>query len=200
MKTLPELLRDADPLASEPARTAHERLMSRQLVLDAPRAGERPPQRRAVVVAIAAVMLTVIGAGFFEWSRTAVDVVAAVRFEARLAEDTPASGLRAVTVGSGRIIYLHQEAIVGNSDIAQAQVVQGIGASTFGVSVTFNRDGAAKMSSATHGHVGKPIAVLIDGQVVAAPTLRSPISASAVISGDFTKAEADRIASGILGR
>ncbi len=200
MKTLQELLRDADPLPSERARTSHERLTSRQVVLDAPRAVERPPQRREVVVVIAALMLTAIGAGFFEWSRTAVDVVAAVRFEARLAEDTPASGLRAVTVGSGRIIYLHQETIVTNSDIAQAHVVQGIGASTFGVSVTFNRYGAVRMSNATQGHIGKTIAILIDGQVAAAPTLRSPISASAVISGDFTKAEAERIAGGIVGR
>jgi hypothetical protein len=36
-----------------------------------------------------------------------------------------------------------------------------------------------------------------DGQVVMAPTLRSPIGSSAVITGKFTKAEAERIANGL---
>ena len=41
------------------------------------------------------------------------------------------------------------------------------------------------------------MAILIDGEVVMAPTVRVPIGASAVISGDFSKAEAERIINGI---
>ena len=41
------------------------------------------------------------------------------------------------------------------------------------------------------------MAILIDGQVVMAPVLRTPISASAVVTGNFTKAEAERIVNGI---
>jgi len=200
VKTLQEVLRDVDPLANE-VRGAHDRVAMRAAVVDAPRAAERPPQRRAVVVAVAAAVLTAIGAGFFEWSRTAVDVVAAVRFEARLAEEQPGTGLREAVISlAGRKIYLHPEAILTNGDIAGAQVVPGSTASTFGVAISLTRDGASKIFGATQGHVGKPIAILIDGQVVTAPTLRSPISTAGVISGDFTKAEAERIASGILGR
>ena len=201
MKTLRELLRDADPLANEPMGSAQERRTIRASVLNAPRVAERPPQRRAVVVAIAAVVLAGIGAGFFEWSRAAVDVVAAVRFEAHLAEEQPGAGLREIVVSlSGRRIYLHPETILTNSDIAAAQVVPGNSASRFGVAVSLTRDGASKMFSATQSHIGKPIAILVDGQVVTAPTVRGAISTTGVISGDFTKAEADRIAAGILGR
>jgi preprotein translocase subunit SecD len=39
--------------------------------------------------------------------------------------------------------------------------------------------------------------MLIDGEVVAAPTLKSPIGDAAVISGDFTQSEAQRIADGM---
>ena len=53
---------------------------------------------------------------------------------------------------------------------------------------------------ATGGHVGRPLAVLIDGEVVMAPVLRSPITTSAVTSGDFTQPEAERIVAGIVGR
>jgi len=201
MTTLPELLREADPVANESPRTVRQRRMSRQAILDARRAAPKPPRRRAVVIAIAALVVTAVGRGVFKWSRASVDLVAAVRFEAHLAEEQPGSGLREAVVGlSGRRIYLHQEAILTNSDIAGAQVVPANTAATFGVAIALTRDGASRIFSATQGHVGRPIAILIDGQVLTAPTLRAPISTAGVISGDFTKAEAERIASGILGR
>jgi preprotein translocase subunit SecD len=59
------------------------------------------------------------------------------------------------------------------------------------------RGGARKMRDATASHVGRPIAILIDGNVVMAPTLRDPISADALITGDYSRAEAERIVNGI---
>ena len=96
------------------------------------------------------------------------------------------SGLReAVISGSGRKIYLHPETVVTNSDIAQAEVIQGDGASTFNVSVTFNAGGAAKMLRASQNHIGRPLAILLDGEVVMAPVVRSAVSTSAMISGRY---------------
>jgi len=68
------------------------------------------------------------------------------------------------------------------------------------VALTFNDAGAGRIAIATGRHVGRPLAILIDGTVVMAPVLRSPITTSAVISGDFTRAEAERIVAGIVGR
>jgi preprotein translocase subunit SecD len=153
------------------------------------------------MVAIAALTLIGIAGGSRYWSQGAVDLVAAVRFEVRLAEENPADGLReAVVSGAGKRIYLHQETVVTNSDIAQAQVTPGAAASTFDVTVTFNADGAAKMLRASQSHIGRPLAILVDGEVVIAPVVRSRITASAVISGNYTRAEAERIVAGILGR
>ena len=198
MKTMADVLRDADPLSYEPERGERERRLSRQRVLDAP----LPPQavrampRRAFVIAMAAGVV-IAAAGY--WSRAAVDVVAAVRFEARLAEENPGSGLRAARV-SDRTIYLHEETVLTNSDIATAQLVAGSTTSTFGVAVTFTADGAARMARASGSHVGRPLAILIDGEVVMAPVIRSAIGASALISGSFSRAEAERIVAGIVGR
>jgi preprotein translocase subunit SecD len=97
---------------------------------------------------------------------------------------------------SGRVIYLHPEIVVDNDDIAQSWVLQD-GADRFGVSVQFLPAGAERMRQATATHVGRPMAMLIDGAVVMAPVVRSPISDSAVISGNFTQAEAERIADGM---
>lgn len=51
--------------------------------------------------------------------------------------------------------------------------------------------------AATGNHIGKPVAILIDGQVVVAPALRATIGGSAVVSGNFTKEQAERFANGI---
>jgi hypothetical protein len=201
MKTLPELLRDADPLGYEPPRGAQQRRMSRQGILDSPGVVQALPRRRFVIEAVVALTLIGITAGSRYWSSVGVDVVAAVRFEVRLAEEAPASGLREVVIsGSDRRIYLDQETVVTNSDIAQAQVVEGDAGSTFSVAITFNADGAAKMLRASQSHIGRPQAILLDGEVVMAPVVRSPITTAATISGNFTRAEAERIVAGIIGR
>ena len=202
MKTLRDLLREADPLGDEPHWAADERRVSREVVVAAPRAAVRSPLQRvafAVIVALTLIATMVVGSHF--WSRAAVDVAAAVRFEVRLAEENRASGLREAPISrSGRTIYFPQEVVVTNGDIAQAQVVQGDDASRFSVMVAFTDEGAEKMFRATQNHIGRPLAILVDGEVVVAPVVRAPISSSAVIDGNFTKAEAERIADGILGR
>jgi len=63
--------------------------------------------------------------------------------------------------------------------------------------VRLNAAGADKMRRATMNHLGRPVAILIDGEVVSVPTVKSPIGAAAVISGDFTRADAERIAQGM---
>jgi preprotein translocase subunit SecD len=56
------------------------------------------------------------------------------------------------------------------------------------------------MRAATAGHLGRPVAVSIDGLVVMAPAVRSPIAAHAVVTGDFTREEAERIVRGLAAR
>jgi len=118
--------------------------------------------------------------------------------EVRLAEAQPAAGLiEASLSGSSRKIYLHREIVVTNADVVQARVVPGTTGADFSVTVAFSREGAAKMAQATAAHVNKPLAILINGQVVTAPTLRDPVSDSAVIAGDFTSSEAAAIAAAL---
>src|SRR5947208_13536420 len=110
MKTLPDLLREADPLGYELPRSAQERRRSRAAILDSPHVVEELPRRRIVIGAVVALTLLGFAASFRYLSRVGADVVAAVRFEVRLAEENPANGLReAVVSGTGRRIYLHQE-------------------------------------------------------------------------------------------
>jgi preprotein translocase subunit SecD len=151
----------------------------------------------AVLAAITVMLVVAVFLGARMWSPFVSDVQAAVRFEVRLAEEKPAPGLREAKVGdSGRSVYLHAETIVSNSDIASAGAVES-GPSEYRVDVRFTQSGAEKMRAATAGHVGKLAAILLDGQVVMAPVIRSPIGASAEITGHFSKAQAEKIANGI---
>ena len=126
------------------------------------------------------------------------DLQAAVRFEVKLAEDKPSPGLVEVKASGGvRSVYLHRQVVVSNTDIASAYVLPDNAAGQFAVAVEFTSSGAKKMLRATATHIGKPMAILIDGQLAMAPLLRSPISTPAVVTGIFTKAEAERIANGI---
>ena len=114
------------------------------------------------------------------------------------ASSVPGDGLVEKQIdGSDQVMYLHPEIVVTNGDIAQSSVAPGNGPAEFWISVEFTPAGTQKMRQATAEHVGRPVAILIDGEVVAAPRLRSPISTSAVISGDFGRAEAETIVDGI---
>jgi hypothetical protein len=202
MKTIRELLQDADPLQHEPNQPSQERAQCRQAVMSGASHVTSPDStllrsRRPILVAMLAVIATAV-VGSSLWPHGTVDVRAAVRFEVRLAEDGPAAGLRAARVlGADHTVYLHPEVIVTNSDIAKAHVVPGNSPAHFGVGIEFKAAGAEKMRTATAGHLGRPIAILIDGGVVMAPTVRSPISALAEINGDLTRADAERIVNGI---
>jgi preprotein translocase subunit SecD len=141
----------------------------------------------------AAAIVVTAAVGYVSVSK---QVLAAVGFEVRLAEDRPAPGLIVAQVGnSTRLIYLHPEAVVTNDDIAQSSVVEN--GHSYEISVELLPPGADRMRQATASHVGRPVAILLDGSVVMAPTVRSPIDGSAMITGDFTRADAERIAAGV---
>ena len=195
MKSLTEVLRDADPLRHDISWDAHDRQIVRHVIATTPRVTGERRRTFPIAVILAVALVAAVSVPWYFWSGA---VAAAVRFEVRLAEDTPGVGLReAPVLNSNRKVYLHQEVILSNSDVTRAQVIEGSTASTFGIGVTFTPEGATRMFRVTRSHIGRPLAILIDGEVAVAPIVRSPISASAVLSGHYTKAEAERIAIGI---
>ena len=205
MSDIRELLQDADPIRHESSTSLEQRGVQRRLILAAVSSGEgrteaipKPRSRAAFFIMVASIVILALFLGGHLWSPIVQDVHAAVRFEVRLAEDGPGPGLREAKVsGTDRSIYLHEEAIVTNGDISEARVIHVDAAYTVGIK--FNKAGAKKMREATAKHIGKPVAILLDGQVVMTPVLRSPIDTAAEISDSFTKTEAEKVANGIVG-
>ena len=201
MSRLRDLLQDADPLRHEAPRLDAERERIRTTILRGTPAPPAPPAlTRLSIVATLAIAIVVAALGYAIWTHGSTPVLAAVRFEMRLAEDRPTPGLVVAQLpDSGRLIYLHPEIVVTNDDLAQSSVI-GDGSGGFGVAVVFLPPGAERIRQATSGHIGRPVAMLIDGRVVMAPVVRSAIGESAVITGHFTQSEATRIADGIAPR
>ena len=202
MTRLRHLLQSADPLRYESDDVERGRDRLRQTIMAAASAGSTSQHVRhrmslAVLVTVASVIVALVIVGSQIWLRAGGTVQAAVRFEVRLAEDQPAAGLEATRVAANRTIYLHREVIVTNADIARSSVIPGATPSQFWIDVRLNSAGAEKMRQATTNHIGKPVAIIIDGDVVSAPTVKSPIGGAAVISCDCTRADAERIVNGM---
>jgi preprotein translocase subunit SecD len=121
-----------------------------------------------------------------------------VKFEIRLAESKAAAGLTEATVeGSKNKVYLHKEAALTRADIAGARATVD-SADKPAVEVVLTEAGRKKLAKLTEGHKGKPLAVLVDGKVIAAPIVRDRIGGEkALITGEFSKEDATRIARGI---
>jgi preprotein translocase subunit SecD len=125
---------------------------------------------------------------------------AAVRVELRLAEIEPKEGLiEVIDPYSSKKIFLHKDPLITNQDIIEARVVENdLGEPE--IVVTFSGSAEQKMREATDAHRGKPMAILIDGKVISAPTIRSRIGSSAAIDGKFSRQEAERIARGLASQ
>lgn len=68
------------------------------------------------------------------------------------------------------------------------------------ISIVLTKDGARKFYLLTKENIGKPIAIVIDNQIVSIPKVQSEIMGGKVsISGDFTEKEIDRMIEKLKG-
>lgn len=120
-----------------------------------------------------------------------------IQVEFHWAEGAPGKGLTEARVPkTGESIYLHKEALITNQDIIEAQALED--SSTRGgykIALVFTKQAAERMAKATERSDGKRLAVLVEGRVISAPFLSGSIHDKAVITGEITKVEAERIAS-----
>src|SRR6185436_10188422 len=98
-----------------------------------------------------------------------------INIEIFLAEHLPAKGLTAATVQNTRErIYIHERAFITNNDIIEAHVV-GPFYGEFNVEATLTDEAAVRMSKISQAHRGRPLAIVVDKQVVSAPIIVSEI-------------------------
>lgn len=124
-----------------------------------------------------------------------------VLLEFRACETSATAGFLPMTSAeSQKTIYVSQEAALSNEDVASSRVImdpQG----NYNIQIEFTEVGAIKLANATEQSLNKPLGILVDGRLICAPIVNEKIEGGkALISGQFTKEEAERIANGIVGK
>ncbi len=85
---------------------------------------------------------------------------------------------------------------MSNSDVESAWVTQAD--SGCQVEVRLTHEGAEKLARLTRSHIGEQLALVIDGEVVMTPTIRSEIGQGLVLlTGDFSDPDCEEIARGL---
>ncbi|HEX5273036.1 MAG TPA: hypothetical protein VFW33_21210 [Gemmataceae bacterium] len=124
----------------------------------------------------------------------------AAKFEIRRAETKPAEGLTEAKVeGTDEKVYLHKEAELTAKDVAKARVVEDKKSGP-AVEIVFTEEGQKKAAKLSEAHKDKPLAILVDGKVVAAPVVRDKLGAKGLITGKFTKEQAEKLAKSLGGK
>jgi len=121
-----------------------------------------------------------------------------VILEFRIAEDHPAPDLtEMVFEPTGEIFYLHKEVLVNQNDVKSAAFVMQQGQPA--VELILTSDGVKKFKELTAQNVGKKCGMVLNGKLLSAPVIRDTIPGGrAIITGVFTKVEAEAIANELM--
>lgn len=114
-----------------------------------------------------------------------------------LAESQPAEGLTKTTIArSDETIYLHSEPVITSSDIASARATMGNNGQP-AISLHFTPAGSKKLKQATAANLGERLAIVVHGTTISAPKIISVIATDAMVTGQFSQEEAEKIAEAI---
>ncbi|WP_316862360.1 protein translocase subunit SecD [uncultured Cohaesibacter sp.] len=100
------------------------------------------------------------------------------------------------TEQSNRVPYLvNKRVLISGDELDDAQPTFDSRTNEPVVSFRFNTSGAKKFARVTEQNVGLPFAIVLDDEVISAPTIREPIrGGSGIISGSFTAESANDLA------
>src|SRR5262249_374111 len=118
------------------------------------------------------------------------------RIEFRRGSEEPVNGwLKMKHVISQKEFFVSPAREITGTDIRRAvvRIVYMLPGQTVEVHIEFSDEGAQKMDDLTRRHLTHPLAVLVDGELRAAPRVFSPISTRAQLTNVFTVEEAARM-------
>lgn len=122
-----------------------------------------------------------------------------VSLEFRFVEESPGDWLTPITMdawGGEQTFYAHEEIIMDATDVASATVIEWQNSPA--IELKFTDSGKDKLAQVTAANIGRRMGMILDGELMVAPVIRAKMDGGrAVINGDFTDAEAKRIADGL---
>lgn len=122
-----------------------------------------------------------------------------VSVEFRLAEFDPRTGFsERYRTFDGMPVYLQPEPFVTNADIASARLTSNE-AGDPAIAVMFTDAAAPRIFQSTSKHLGAPVAILVDGEVISTPKVTQGFRDAAWIEEIYDWDEARRIVRGLNG-
>jgi SecDF, P1 head subdomain len=204
-----ERLHEKAPL-SEAARAA---VLARLLEAASAPSGRPSPRRRHRSirwVGLAAGLL--VAAGVLTWGYAKLPGAAPVTpvatrasgplaaFAIHLLATGPGFGVvEAASPDGGEPVYVRPERYVSEADVRSAWVERAEGRCRVGIRLTAG--GTRKLADLTRDHVGERLALMVDGEVVMSPTIRSEITDGLVaLTGHFSDDRCEQLAQGLSTR
>ena len=94
-------------------------------------------------------------------------------------------------------LRLVRDVVLDGSAIDRAQAERDMTLGQWTVSLTFTEAGSQRLFEVTRDNIDRRLAMVVDGLIVTAPTIRSPVRGSAEITGGFDRARAEELAKAI---
>ncbi len=114
----------------------------------------------------------------------------------RLVPESNEAAIKAVTP-DGDTVYLANDVILTEQDVTEAHVTLELDLVHYAVTLHFAQEAAARLERVTGSSYGSfvmRLAILINGQVLATPTVNTPLSDTAMLSGGYTRTAATQLA------
>jgi RNA polymerase sigma factor (sigma-70 family) len=126
-------------------------------------------------------------------------------FQFRLVLNAPSAKADPMTVvqpgtdaKAAETLYVQKKVLLDQTDLKSASVITNQPAGKLRIDITFTDAGAKRFAKVTHQNIGKRLAIIIDGRLYSAPTIKSEIrDGKAEVSGNFSEAEANDLAAKI---
>ncbi len=126
-------------------------------------------------------------------------------FQFRLVLNAPSAKADPMTVvqpgadaKAAETLYVQKKVLLDQTDLKSASVITNQPAGKPRLQITFTDAGAKQLAKVTHQNIGKRLAIIIDGRLYSAPTIKSEIrGGQAEITGNFSEAEAQDLAAKI---
>jgi RNA polymerase sigma factor (sigma-70 family) len=126
-------------------------------------------------------------------------------FQFRLVLNAPSAKAEPMTVvrpgadaKTAETLYVQKKVLLDQTDLKSASVITNQPPGKPRIQITFTEAGAKQLAKVTHQNIGKRLAIIIDGQLYSAPTIRSEIrDGKAQIDGNFSVQEANDLAAKI---
>jgi len=121
-----------------------------------------------------------------------------MKLEFREVGDSLRVNYKIMVTKDGKSSYpVSNEVLMSGEYVSEASILKNE-SGTYGVSITLNSEGTKKFQELTKKLVGKKLAAIIEGDLIIAPKIMEEISGGRfIISGSFTKEEAEKIARGL---